>query len=497
MARTDNGRRRSSATPQSCNPESVIISTHRRAACVVYGLAGVLCGCATTRPADDSGHVAGVEVPPAWSGNPGLHASAAAPASPWWLQFNDPILSALITQALHENTDIKSAQAALSQARALRSAAAAALWPTLDSSASAQHNTAGGRSTGNRFELGVDGTWVADVFGANRSALRASTASLEASAASLGDTRVAVAAEVGVSYILMRSAQGRVVIAADNLAIQQETLQITEWRAQAGLVTALESAQARAASEQTRALLASARISIEQSRHALAILTGQPPAALDALLADIRPVPRSEDSFGLGIPLDTLRQRADVRVAERQVAAALAQVSQARAARWPGFSLSGSLGGSAPTLGGVTDHAALLGTLLASIRLPLFDAGARRAQVRARQAALEQTRAAYEFTVLAALRDVEDGLSALSGDRERLMSLGNAASAATEAATLARQRYGSGLVDFQVVLETQRTQLAAQDSLVSVSADVGADQVRLFRALGGGWRADSAESSMQ
>jgi NodT family efflux transporter outer membrane factor (OMF) lipoprotein len=471
--------------------------------CAAILLAGTmlqLCGCHGGAPVRDSGIVAGVAVPASWS-EPNIApvttsvaapatapATAEPPLSQWWRRFNDPVLDALVTQALNDSTDVKSATAALGQAKALRTAAAAALWPTLDGAAITQRGTAGGHSTGGSDQLTLDGAWVLDVFGANRSALRASRASLEASAASLDYTRITVAAEVGVSYILLRSAQARALIATENLTSQQETLQITQWRQQAGLVTELETAQAVAAAEQTRALLASAQTSIEQTRHALAVLTGQPPAALDRLLAIVTPVPRSSDTPALGIPLDALRQRPDVRVAERQVAVAMAQLSQARAARWPGFTLSGSLSLDAADASALTDSASLVSSLLASMRLPLFDAGARRAQVRAHQAALEQARAAYESTVLAALRDVEDDIAALRGDRVRMQSLDNAASAATSAADLARQRYGSGLVDFQVVLETQRTRLATQDSLVGASADVGGDQVRLFKALGGGWR---------
>ena len=451
-----------------------------------------MCSCAAHTPGDTDKTVAGVEVPAAWSNTTPGAAAAAEPAFRWWQGFNDSTLSTLVTQALQDNTDVKSAVAVLAQARALRRAAAAALWPTLDGVATAGHGTAGGHSTGSSFRLDAQADWVPDVFGANRAALRASRASLQASAASLDDVRMAVASEASLSYILLRSTQARAAIAVDNLASQQETLQITRWRQQAGLVTELETAQALAAAEQTQALLASVEISREQARHALAVLTGKPPAALDELLMQAGPIPQLADAMNLGIPLDTLRQRADVRVAERQVAVALAQLSQARAARWPGFALSGSIGPVATSVASLSDSASLVSALLASIRMPLFDGGARRAQVSAHRAALEQAQAAYEFTVLAALRDVEDGITALRGDRARMQSLDNAASAASSAAALARQRFGSGLVDFQVVLDTQRTRLATQDSLVSASADVGGDQVRLFKALGGGWQDGSA-----
>lgn len=172
--------------------------------------------------------------------------------SQWWLSFNDPLLAALVGQALASNTRIQSAQAALQQARALRDVSAATLLPGLAGSASAQRNRAG-EQTNNGFKVGLDASWELDVFGANRSGLRAQDSTVQASAASLGDVQVSIAAEVGLAYMALRSAQERIAIATLNLASQQETLQLTQWRLQAGLVTSLEVDQALAAAEQTYA----------------------------------------------------------------------------------------------------------------------------------------------------------------------------------------------------------------------------------------------------
>jgi outer membrane protein TolC len=163
----------------------------------------------------------------------------------------------------------------------------------------------------------------------------------------------------------------------------------------------------------------------------------------------------------------------------------------------PSFKLGGSLGLSAMTLGALSDGASLVASLLASASWPVFDGGAANAQLRAQQAALEQARLAYQAAVLTALTEVEDALVALRGDRERLLRLQNASSAADIAATLARQRYSSGLADFQTVLETQRTRLGTQDSVATARASVSTDHVRLYKALGGGWLPDgnAAESS--
>jgi outer membrane protein TolC len=215
---------------------------------------------------------------------------------------------------------------------------------------------------------------------------------------------------------------------------------------------------------------------------------------LATVLAAARPVPQPPDDLALAIPAETLRQRPDVRAAEHQVVAAAARVDQADAARLPSFRLSGSLGLAALTLGSLTSGSSVVSALLAGVTMPVFDGGAAVAQVRAQEAALEQAQAAYETIVLTALKDVEDALAALRGDRERLLHLRNAAEAAGNAALLARHRFSSGLVDFQVVLDTQRTQLNTQDGVASASADLSADHVRLYKALGGGWIPDEADA---
>ena len=417
----------------------------------------------------------------------------------WWQRFDDPLLASLVTQALHANTSVQGAAAALRQARALRDVSAAGLLPTVGGSASAQRSQAttdaGRRVTGSNFRVALDASWELDVFGAQRSALDSGEAGVRATAASLGDVQVSVAAEVALAYITLRSSEARLAIAESNLASQQETLQLTQWRQQAGLVTALDSEQARAGVEQTRAQLPALQTSIEQSRHALAVLTGQAPAALSALLAASAPVPQPVAELALAIPAETLRQRPDVRAAEHQVSAAAARVEQADAERKPSFKLSGSLGLNALTLGSLTSGGAFAAALLAGVSVPLFDGGAGQAQVQAQQAALDQAEAEYKATVLSALKDVEDALVALRGDRERLARLQQAAEASGNAALLARQRYSSGLVDFQTVLETLRSQINTQDGVAAAYADLSADHVRLYKALGGGWQAEGEDAA--
>ncbi|MES2958376.1 MAG: efflux transporter outer membrane subunit [Pseudomonadota bacterium] len=460
----------------------------RPAAWVALGAVWLTLGaCSTLAPQ----RAAPIEVPAAWSADAGGASAQATSLAQWWQRFDDPLLGRLVTQALQANTSVQSAAAALRQARALRDVSAAGLLPSVDGSGSAQRSKSGDNSASSSFRAGLDASWELDVFGANRSALQGSEAGVRASAADLGDVQVSIAAEVALAYIGLRYNQARLAIANDNLASQQEALQLTQWRLQAGLVTSLEAEQARGAVEQTRAQLPALQTSIAQSTHALAVLTGQAPAALQAILASAAPLPQVSADLALSLPAETLRQRPDVRAAEHQVSAAAARVAQADAARKPSFRLSGSLGLNALTLGSLTSGAAFAAALLAGVSLPIFDGGAGAAQVQAQQAAFDQAQLAYKATVLTALKDVEDALVALRGDRERVARLQQAAEASANAALLARQRYSSGLIDFQTVLETQRSQLSSQDSLAGARADVSADHVRLYKALGGGWLPDA------
>lgn len=445
-----------------------------------------LAGCASTLPLQQG--MPAVAVPPAWStvlSSPDR--VGADDLAQWWQRFEDPLLSTLVTQALQANISVRNAQAALQQARALRDVRAANLLPSLSASGSVQRGKSGDADTRNNFRAGLDASWEPDIFGRNRSNLSATEADAQASETSLGDVQVSIAAEVALAYIQLRGQQAQLQIAKSNLASQQETLQITDWRVQAGLITSLELEQARTATAQTSAQLPSLQASISRTQHSLAVLTGQAPEALLMQLSDPQAVPQPAQALALNIPAQTLRQRPDVRTAEYRISAALARLSAADAARYPSFSIGGSLGLNALTLSGLTSGASVASALLGSLSVPLLDGGAARAQVRAQEAALEQARVAYEGVVLAALKDVEDALVTLQGDRSRLVNLQNAAIAASNAALLAQQRYASGLIDFQTVLQTQRTQLTAQDNVASTQADISADHVRLYKALGGGW----------
>jgi NodT family efflux transporter outer membrane factor (OMF) lipoprotein len=453
-------------------------------------LALSLCGCASVAPPVASPPA--IAVPAAWSVTAAATPADAGSLAQWWHRFDDPLLTDLVTQALQANTSVKGAQAALRQARALADLQQAGLGPALSVSASAQRSQSGRSDASNSFKAGLNASWEADLFGGNRAAANASETDAQAAAASLSNVQVSLAAEVASSYISLRGLQARLALARGNLATQTETLQITRWRAQAGLVSSLDVEQALSAAEQTQAQIPALQTSVGQALNALAVLTGQAPGALNTTLAQAAPIPPAPADLALAFPADTLRQRPDVRAAELKALSAWSRAVVADAARYPSLNLSGSIGLSSLTLGALTDGASLLKSALASLSAPLFDGGAAQAQLRAQQAALDQARASYQATVLNALQEVEDALVAIQGDRERLERLQAAAAAAANAELLARQRYEGGLIDFATVLGTQRSLLTVQDGVAGIQASLSAGHVRLYRALGGGWMPDAA-----
>jgi len=418
---------------------------------------------------------------------PDPNANQALSDATWWNDFHDPLLADLIVRAMRANPSILSSQAALQQARAQRDVSLAATRPNLSVSGSVQRNTADEGPSSVIFRGGLDASWEIDVFGANRSAVANSEAELQVSIANLRDVQLSMTAEVALAYIQLRSLQAQLEIAQRNLASQNETLQITQWRAQAGLVTSLEVEQAKTAAAQSAAQQPALLSSLGQARHSLAVLTGQNPKELDTALQATGPIPLIDAKAADVIPADSLRQRADVRAAEERITAALAAVDQAQKARLPRFKLGGSLGMTALTLAGFSNGAAVASQILGAVAMPLLDGGASKAQVRVQQAALEQARAAYQNTLLTALKEVEDALISLHHDRERLNYLQQAATSADNAALLAQNNYNSGLTDYQTVLQTQRTLLVAQVSVANVQTDLSTGHVRLIKAMGGGW----------
>lgn len=434
-------------------------------------------------------------VPAAWTreGRPAAKTAAdeTAALSHWWSVFHDPVLTDLVERARTGNLDVRQAEARLRQARAQRAWAVADQSPTVAANASASRSrgskeTGGGQTT-STYANSLDASWELDLFGGKRRAVESAEASVQASEASLSDVQVSLMAEVALNYVEYRSYQTRIEITENNLAAQAETYAIACWRQQANLVTQLDVDQARMSLEQTRADLPALRTGQVQAEHQIATLLGQAPGSVRALLGGRQAVPVAVRELPIGVPADLLRRRPDVRQAERQLAAQTAQIGVAEAERYPNLALSGLIGLESLTTNALYTAGAKTAQGAIAAGWTLFDGGRIRQKVAIQTALQEEALAAYEATIVTALRDVEDALVASANERERCLALRAAETAGLSAFELAQQKYASGLIDFQTVLDTQQSLLTVQDTLASSDAAVTADLIRLYKALGGGW----------
>jgi len=417
--------------------------------------------------------------------------AAAAPAelARWWERFEDPVLTRLIDEATQSNLDLAASAARLTQAREALVQARAGLVPSVGASAGAGR-TVGAGNDRTSFNAGADAAWEVDLFGRIRRGIEAASADAEGAYYDREALRVAIAAEVATNYIQARLAQERLALARDTLGISDDNLQIALWRVEAGLVSSLDSEQARAARAQAAASIPNIERGFASATYRLAVLTGRAPGALTQELSEARPIPRGPAEIAVGIPADTLRQRPDVRAAERSLASATARIGVAEAQLYPALRLSGNIGTSAFSLGGLFD--AITGGIFSSLSQTLFDGGRLRSQLRSQQAATEGALAAYRQSVLTSLEDVENALIALRAARERQAQFAIALEAATNSAILARTLYRSGLTDFQQLLEAERSLLSARDGMAASRGDEALALVQLYRALGGGWDPDGA-----
>jgi NodT family efflux transporter outer membrane factor (OMF) lipoprotein len=431
-------------------------------------------------------------VPAAWSSSLTYPADVDS-LSRWWETFDDDQLTGLVVRAVEGNLDVRTAISRVREARATMRSTSTQLRPSADASglarASGTGSEAGIGGVTQSYSLGIDASWELDVFGGIRSTVDAARATADAREADLQDVLISLTAEVALDYIDTRSLQRRLEIARSNVDLQQQTLELTQFRAQAGLATDLDVQQALSNVESTRAQIASLESQVAQSIHAIAILIGRPPAELNAELSSPAPIPAAPLEAALGVPADALRRRPDVRSAERQLAAQAAQVNVARADLYPSFRLAGSIGLESLSIAKLLVPGAGFWSANPSASTRLFDRRQLRENLVVQSEREEQAARSYETTVLRALQEVEDGLTALAQEQVRRGHLASAANAAQQAADLSLQLYNTGLRDFRDVLDAQRSLLTLQDSLTSSAATVSSDLVRLFKALGGGWNA--------
>jgi NodT family efflux transporter outer membrane factor (OMF) lipoprotein len=429
-------------------------------------------------------------------------AAAETDLARWWTGFGDPVLTQLVERALAANLDIDAAGARLRQARASLRGAQGGLLPTLNASSSVTRSIGQGSrtvidpssgqtiSTGGDttvYRLGFDAAYEVDLFGGVRRSIQAARADAATSEANLHSTQLSVVSEVALDYLSARLAARRLAIAKDNLATQDETLQIVGWRVDAGLASALDYEQARQLRAQTAASIPAIEQSYTTAVNAIAVLLGEAPGAVTAEIGMGTAIPLPPHALGAGLPAEMLQRRPDVAAAERTLAAETARIGVATADLYPALRLTGSFSGTDTILGDVLS--AGVGSIAGAITAPIFQGGQLRARLEGQRATADAALAAYRSAVLTAIEDVENALTALTAAQRRETDVAVSADAAQNAVTYARSQYQAGLIDFQSLLDSERSLLSSQDSQAQARGDRATAAVQLYKALGGGWQA--------
>ncbi|MCA1855072.1 efflux transporter outer membrane subunit [Massilia oculi] len=417
---------------------------------------------------------------------------AAAPADalergPWWQLFGDPVLDGLAASVDVSNQNVALAVANYAQARALVQQQRAALFPSLGLNLGADRSGVRGQGADTSYRLNLGGSWEPDVWGRLRAGVASAQAGLDASAADLASARLSAQGELAANYFALRALDAQSALLGRTIAGYERELRITENRFNVGIVarTDVLQAQTQLASARNDALgLARQRAQFE---HAIAILVGRAPAEFAlAALPDWR---ASVPAVPVGVPSLLLQRRPDIAAAERDVAAANAEIGIARSAYFPNIGLSASLGTGGSRVGDLVSASNAAWSFGLSAAQAIFNAGATRASVAGAEARHQAAVARYRQTVLNAFGQVEDGLTAVRVLEQQQALRQVASEAADKVEQQIMNRYRAGQVSYSEVVQAQATALNARRALVQVQADRQAAAVALIQALGGGWRA--------
>lgn len=458
-------------------------------------------------------------VPAGFAGDAGA-AQSGADLERWWTGFDDPTLDMLVARALRDNLDLQTAVSRIREARQQEIVAGAAAWPTLGVDPQFSHTELSrnaislgglgaltGGATGssasafglpgttfNTYQLGLDASWQLDLFGRTRRSVEAAKDTTAANVWDSRDTQVSLVAEVADAYLALRAAQRRLAINQRDLARQQQLLDLLRVHAATGLATELDVRQQETTVASTASALPPLTADVAVQSHALGVLLGEPPEALVGTLgANALPTP---PVIPVGLPADLLRRRPDIRAAERQLAAATANIGVAVADYYPDITLTASPALVSTALSNLLTWGSRNLTASAGLSWNLFDGGKVKANVAVMDERAQQALLTYHKTVLVALQDVEDALTHYAADRARQATLARQTASAQAADDLSRTQYRAGLVPLSTVLDTEAALLSAQDTAAQTDSAAAQDVVALYKALGGGWD-DHDTSPMQ
>jgi multidrug efflux system outer membrane protein len=433
----------------------------------------------------------GIGAPSGWSrlpqdgGAPLLMNSDALVDQKWWEHFNDPILNALIAEALSNNKTLQIAKARVEEARAGHTQAQSVLLPHITGDGSAFRGNQGFGSQNQAISVAqadVAASWELDLFGHNQALTAQAGAILQSTEASQQAIRVGLLAEVARTYFNMRNFEQQVAIARANLGTEKKTLELIQAQKEGALASDFDVQRAGAQVSATEALIPALQTSYETALNRLNILLGYPPGSKDAALQNSQPLSPLDPRFVIAAPAKVLESRPDIRVAERQFAASISASDATRAQLFPDISLTALFG-----VQSATPFSSTPWSLGANLVQPIFNFGQIESQIDAADARQKQAFLNYQQTVLQALEDMENSLSGYIHETARHASLTTGVAQNRKAADLAEQQYTNGYIGLLDVLVAQRNLLDAEASQAASDTALRNDLVSIYTAAGGGW----------
>ena len=413
----------------------------------------------------------------------------------WWKAFGDSTLDSLIERASTDNLDLKAAENRIIEAQARRGIATGERFPDINGTGIVARTRTSddffpltGKRSDYTYGLGLGASWEIDFWGRIRRLVESTDASFEASVEAYRDVQVLLSAEIALNYAEVRTLQARIKFAEGNIRAQRDTLKITRARFKAEIAPELDVRQAELNLSRTESTIPVLRSSMNQAINRLGVLLGDFPSTLHNELDEEAPIPQPPENIVVTLPANLLRQRPDIRRAERELAAQTAQIGVATSELYPRFFLLGDFGFEGTS--DILDYKNRSWSIGPTFRWNLFDGGRVRNFIRVEEAQTEQALVHYEQTILTALEEVESALVAYAEEKNRWGLLKNSVEAAQRSVDLVKILYINGLTDFQNVLDMEQSLFQQQDEFATSKGNVVQNLIRLYRALGGGWEVE-------
>jgi NodT family efflux transporter outer membrane factor (OMF) lipoprotein len=425
--------------------------------------------------------------------------------SQWWKSFNDPKLDQFVQMAYQQNLPLQIAGLRILESRARLGIAVGGQYPQQEIFGSVSNVGLGEHASNGAtldrsfwdYQTGFDASWELDFWGRIRRDVESAQAELVASMADYDDALVTLTSEVARTYTVIRTFEVLVDLANANAKLQEEGLRIAKARFENGATSELDVTQATTLLESTRATIPKLQASLQQAQNALSTLLGQTTGDVQKLMEGSRVIPTAQPKVGVSVPAELLRRRPDIRSAELSAMAQCARIGIAKADLYPSFSLFGQVGFQSSSDGGVQSNNAKFHNLFdgdsftysfgPGFNWPIFNFGRIENNVRVQDARFQQFIVNYQDTVLRAAQEVEDAMSGFLRSLEAAAFDQNAVNAAKRSAEIAMIQYKEGAVDFQRVIDVQRSLLQEENNLAQTQSSIATNLIALYKALGGGW----------